>query len=95
LAISGGLGYLLFKMQTGSSEMIERTLGSTVAGFLGNEALREGVLGLIAIAMVLSLVIYMWRTGPKLKKTHGRPSHSVSDESRLARFPRSVSPSLP
>ena len=68
LAISGGLGYLLFKMQTGSSEMIERTVGPTVAGFLGNEALREGVLGLIAIVMVLSLVIYMWRTGPKLKE---------------------------
>jgi high-affinity iron transporter len=67
LAVSGGLGYLLFKMQTGSSEMIEEKLGPRVAGFLGNEALREGVLGLIAIAMVLSLVIYMWRTGPKLK----------------------------
>jgi len=68
LAVSAGLGYLLFKMQTGSSEMIERTLGTRVAGFLGNEALREAVLGLIAIAMVLSLVIYMWRTGPKLKQ---------------------------
>jgi len=68
LAISGALGYVLFKMQTGSSEMIERTLGSRVAGFLGNEALREAVLGLVAIVMVLSLVIYMWRTGPKLKE---------------------------
>ena len=67
LAVSGGLGYLLFKMQTGSSEMIEQKLGPRVAGFLGNEALREAMLGLIAIAMVLSLVIYMWRTGPKLK----------------------------
>jgi high-affinity iron transporter len=69
LVVSGALGYLLFKMQTGSSEMIEQKLGPSVAGFLGNEALREAVLGLIAIAMVLSLVIYMWRTGPKLK-TH-------------------------
>ena len=68
LAVSATLGYLLFKMQTGSSEMIERTLGPGVAGFFGNEALREGVLGVIAIVMVLSLVIYMWRTGPKLKE---------------------------
>jgi high-affinity iron transporter len=68
LTISAGLGYLLFKMQTGSSEMIERAVGPTVASFLGNEALREGVLGLIAIVMVMSLVIYMWRTGPKLKE---------------------------
>ena len=48
--------------------MIERTLGPRVAGFLGNEALREAVLGLVAIVMVLTLVIYMWRTGPKLKQ---------------------------
>ena len=68
LAISGGLGYLLFQMQTGRGDAIEQKLGPTVAGFLGNEALREGVLGVIAIVMVLSLVIYMWRTGPKLKE---------------------------
>src|SRR5262249_54446303 len=68
LAISGALGYLLFKMQTGSSEMIERALGPGIAGFLGNEALRESVLGVIAIQMVLSLIIYMWRTGPKVKE---------------------------
>src|SRR5205814_8458613 len=39
-----------------------------VARFLGNEALREAVLGLVAIVMVASLIIYMWRTGPKLKE---------------------------
>jgi high-affinity iron transporter len=68
LALSGGLGYLLYQMQTGNSELIEKTLGSTMAGFFSNEALREGVLGVIAIVMVLSLVIYMWRTGPRLKE---------------------------
>ena len=68
LTISGGLGYLLFKMQTGRPELIERYLGVTVAGFLGNESLREAVLGVVAIVMVLSLVIYMWRTGPNLKE---------------------------
>ncbi|MDX6558653.1 MAG: high-affinity iron transporter [Blastocatellia bacterium] len=68
LAVSGGLGYLLFQMQTGHSDWIEQHLGQTISGFLGNEALREAILGLIAIAMVASLVVYMWRTGPKLKQ---------------------------
>jgi high-affinity iron transporter len=67
LGISGGLGYLLFQMQTGNSELIERYLGATVAQFLGNESLREAILGVVTIVMVGSLVIYMWRTGPKLK----------------------------
>jgi high-affinity iron transporter len=68
LAVSAGLGYLLFQMQTGHSDWIEQHLGPTLAGFLGNEALREAILGVIAIAMVASLIVYMWRTGPKLKE---------------------------
>jgi high-affinity iron transporter len=68
LGMSGTLGYLLFQMQTGHAEAIEKTLGTTVAGFLANEALREGVLGVVAIVMVMSLVIYMWRVGPQLKQ---------------------------
>lgn len=68
LAVSGGLGYLLFQMQTGHGDWIEQHLGQTVARFLGNEALREAILGVIAIVMVASLVVYMWRTGPKLKE---------------------------
>jgi high-affinity iron transporter len=68
LAVSASLGYLLFRMQTGNSDEIEQRLGPTIARFLGNEALREAWLGVIAIVMVLSLVIYMWRTGPKLKE---------------------------
>src|SRR5256886_10047357 len=66
--ISGALGYLLFQLQTGNSESVERYFGAGIAGFLGNEALREAVLGSVAIIMVASLVIYMWRTGPKLKQ---------------------------
>jgi high-affinity iron transporter len=66
LLLSGGLGYLLFQMQTGN-DLVERHFGATVAGFLGNESLREGILGVVAIVMVASLVIYMWRTGTKLK----------------------------
>src|SRR5438477_8729946 len=68
LGISGALGYLLFQMQTGNSESIEKYFGGSVAGFLGNESLREAVLGTVSIIMVASLVIYMWRTGPKLKQ---------------------------
>ncbi|MDX6578203.1 MAG: high-affinity iron transporter [Blastocatellia bacterium] len=68
LSVSGGLGYLLFQMQTGNGEWIEQHLGQTFAGFLGNEAMREAILGSIAILMVASLVVYMWRTGPKLKQ---------------------------
>ena len=68
VALSLAVAYLLHQMQTGHSDVIEQRLGPTVAGFLGNEALREGVLGVVAIAMVMSLVIYMWRTGPRLKE---------------------------
>ena len=67
LALSAGLGYLLFQMQTGN-DLVAVYLGPSVAQFLGNESLREGVLGVVAIVMVASLVIYMWRTGPKLKE---------------------------
>src|SRR5215813_5879326 len=67
LALSSGLGYLLFKMQTGGADSVEKYFGPSVAGFLGNEALREAILGVIAIVMVASLVIYMWRHGATLK----------------------------
>jgi high-affinity iron transporter len=68
IAISGGLGYLLFQMQTGNSDWVENYFGAGAARFLGNEALREAVLGSIAIVMVASLVVYMWRTGAQLKQ---------------------------
>src|SRR5438128_3795201 len=59
-------------MQTGNENVIEQYLGPrvgpSIAWFLGNESLREGILGIVAIVMVASLVIYMWRTGPKLKQ---------------------------
>src|SRR6266851_4164907 len=43
-------------------------LGYYLGQFLANESLREGILGVIAIAMVGTLVIHMWRTGPKLRE---------------------------
>jgi high-affinity iron transporter len=68
VGLSAALGYLLFQMQTGNSDSVEKYFGPTIAGFFGNEALREAVLGSIAIVMVASLVIYMWRTGSQLKQ---------------------------
>jgi high-affinity iron transporter len=68
VGISAGLGYLLFQMQTGNNDAVERYFGTGVARFLGNESLREAVLGSIAIVMVASLVVYMWRSGPQLKQ---------------------------
>lgn len=70
LSASAGLGYLL---RTGVDEaVLQRVFGATLGGyagqFLGNEALREGILGVIAIIMVGSLVVYMWRTGPKVQQ---------------------------
>jgi high-affinity iron transporter len=78
LALSGGLGYLLFQMQTGD-DVVEKYFGSGVARFLGNEALREAVLGTVAIVMVASLVIYMWRTGGQLKL---KMEHRLGEVSR-------------
>lgn len=87
LAISGGLGYLLFQMQAGRGDLIEQKLGSSVAGFLGNEALREAVLGVVTIVMVGSLVVYMWRVGPQLKQRMESHLTKVSqDRSRWAAF---------
>src|SRR5262245_20764465 len=68
MMLSGALGYLLFQIQTGNADTIEKYLGPAAAGFLANEALREAVLGVIAIVMVGSLVIYMWRHGAQLKQ---------------------------
>jgi high-affinity iron transporter len=78
VGLSAGLGYLLFQMQTGNSDAVEKYFGAGFAGFLGNEALREAVLGTIAIVMVASLVVYMWRTGPQLKQKMERRLGEVS-----------------
>src|SRR3989441_1844248 len=87
LSASAGLGYVLRYGVEDST--LERTfgqkLGSYVSQFLANESLREAVLGLVAIVMVATLVIHMWRTGPKLKeKMQQRLSAVSSRTSRLA-----------
>ena len=70
LAASAGLGYVLREGVDDSvlQSAFGRTLGTYVSQFLANESLREGVLGVVAIAMVGSLVIYMWRTGPRVQQ---------------------------
>ncbi|MFN2531805.1 MAG: FTR1 family protein [Pyrinomonadaceae bacterium] len=70
LAASLGLAYLLKNGVDDS--LLQRNLGvalgASVGQFLGNESLREGVLGVIAMLMVGTLVIHMWRTGPKIQQ---------------------------
>jgi len=87
LAVSAGLGYVL--RQGVDDAVVERIFGSTLGGyvsqFLANEALREAILGVIAIVMVGSLVIYMWRTGPKVQQRMRERLDTVSSRgSRLA-----------
>jgi high-affinity iron transporter len=87
LTASAGLGYLLVSgVEESRLEQVFGTkLGAYVGQFLGNEALREGVLGLVAMVMVGTLVIHMWKTGSKLReRMHHRLSEMSSRTSRLA-----------
>ena len=87
LGISAGLGYVL---NNGVEEAtILNTFGASVGPyvnqFLANEALREGVLGVVAIVMVGTLVVHMWRSGPKLQeKMRARLGAMSSRKSRFA-----------
>jgi high-affinity iron transporter len=87
LSASAALGYLLRRGVEDSA--LERALGpalgSSVGQFLANESLREGILGVIAMVMVGSLVIYMLRTGPKVQqKMRSRLTAIQSRTSRIA-----------
>jgi high-affinity iron transporter len=87
LCASAGLGYVL---SAGVDEArLERLFGARagayIGQFLGNESLREGVLGVVAIVMVGTLVIHMWRTGPKLReRMNHRLGQMSSRTSQLA-----------
>jgi high-affinity iron transporter len=87
LSVSAGLGYLL---KNGVDDVVlvrlfGQTLGGYAGQFLGNEALREAVLGVVAILMVGTLVVHMWRTGPKLQeRMRDRLGEMSSRTSRLA-----------
>lgn len=87
LAASGGLAYLL---NTGVDDatvrsMFGETVGGSISTFFANEALREAVLGAIAVVMVGTLVIHMWRSGPQIQqRMRERLSEVSSKGSRLA-----------
>jgi len=83
LAASASLAYVL---NTGvDDETIRRIFGDTIGGpistFFANEALREAVLGAIAVVMVATLVIHMWRTGPKIQQRMRERLSAVSSKS--------------
>ena len=83
LSFSIGLAFLLNKGI--DPEVLEGTFGSTLGGyinsFFANEALREAVLGVVAIVMVGTLVIHMWRTGPKVQQRMRERLSAVSSKS--------------
>jgi len=83
LTISFALAYVL---KNGISDStLEHTFGAAIGGyvsqFFANEALREGILGVVAIAMVGTLVIHMWRTGPKIQQRMRQRLSAVSSRS--------------
>ena len=82
LAASAGLAYLL---NSGVDDTVVQNLfGSFIGGyisqFFANEALREAVLGAIAVVMVGTLVIHMWRTGPKVQQRMRERLSTVSSK---------------
>ena len=83
LAASGGLAYLLY---TGIDDATIETIfgssiGAYVSQFFANEAMREAVLGAIAVVMVGTLVIHMWRSGPKIQQRMREKLSAVSSRS--------------
>jgi len=83
LSASIGLAYLLNK---GVDESVAvgifgATVGGYITQFFANEALREAVLGAIAVVMVGTLVIHMWRTGPKIQQRMRERLSAVSSKS--------------
>ena len=87
LAASGGLAYLLYAgIDDATIESIFGTfIGGYVSQFFANEALREAVLGAIAVVMVGTLVIHMWRSGPKIQQRMREKLSTVSsNSSRIA-----------
>jgi high-affinity iron transporter len=87
LSASAALGYVL-KYGVNDSTL-ESTLGATMGGyasqFFNNEALREAVLGAIAVVMVGTLVVHMLRSGSTIQKRMQHRLEVVSSRaSRIA-----------
>jgi high-affinity iron transporter len=87
LAASGGLAYVLNAGVDDAviQSMFGEFIGGYISQFFANEALREAVLGAIAVVMVGTLVIHMWRSGPKIQqRMRERLSEVSSRKSGLA-----------
>jgi high-affinity iron transporter len=87
LAASGGLAYVLYQGVDDATiqSIFGEFIGGYVSQFFGNEALREAVLGAVAVVMVGTLVIHMWRSGPKIQqRMRERLTEVSSNSSRLA-----------
>jgi high-affinity iron transporter len=83
LAASAGLAYVLNKGVDDAvvQSMFGAVIGGYISQFFANEALREAVLGAIAVVMVGTLVIHMWRTGPKIQQRMRERLSAVSSKS--------------
>ena len=87
LAASAGLAYVL---NNGVDDAVVQSMfgafiGGYISQFFANEALREAVLGAIAVVMVGTLVIHMWRHGPKVQQRMRERLDAVSSKgSRVA-----------
>ncbi|HEY0761387.1 MAG TPA: FTR1 family protein [Pyrinomonadaceae bacterium] len=83
LAASGGLAYVLNAgvEETTVTNIFGTFVGGYVNQFFANEALREAVLGAIAVVMVGTLVIHMWRHGPKVQQRMREKLDAVSSKS--------------
>jgi high-affinity iron transporter len=86
-AARGGLAYVLYQGVDDATvqSIFGEFIGGYVSQFFANEALREAVLGTIAVVMVGTLVIHMWRSGPKIQqRMRERLGEVSSNSSRLA-----------
>jgi high-affinity iron transporter len=83
LAASAGLAYVLNSGvdDTTVQNMFGPIIGGYIGQFFGNEALREAILGAIAVVMVGTLVIHMWRHGPKVQQRMRERLDAVSSKS--------------
>jgi len=83
LAASAGLAYVLNKGVDDAAvqSMFGEFIGGYISQFFANEALREAVLGAIAVVMVGTLVIHMWRHGPKVQQRMREKLTAVSSKS--------------
>jgi high-affinity iron transporter len=83
LSASAGLAYVLNNGmdENTATRLFGQTMGAYVNQFFGNEALREAVLGAIAVVMVGTLVIHMWRSGPKIQQHMRERLTAVSSKS--------------